>query len=424
MNFKEFGRVIEPAPEGGFPEFGKIVEPVSRARSLAGAPVKGAIKEVADIGEFFQRVPLPKGPFNPGKVREFAEEKFPTQEKAPEKFLERAGRLVPGALLGPGSAAVKGGQVLAGAALGEGLGALELPGWAQSIAESLPFFYSGGKKIPLKAPQKKLGEFLRKNGLSENEITPLLKTPEQINRWSGFARKGKKSRKLMDAIYAKSGKIYDSIIEESKNLPELSDRAMTNLSNEIDLLYRDMPDKYRKLIKQDITDFRNSRGGIEDVINLDKDVNAVIGAEQGGKAVLGRFKEPLKNAIKTVSPELSEDYQLAKDLYRTRANVKGSLVSPKDFDKFLDVGEAFGLAQGIANRDLGMIAKVIGAAGGRDLARELLINPRLQNKAVRIGEALKNNKLTLVEKFMREFKSDLEKENPMLASILTEANVR
>jgi hypothetical protein len=422
MSFKEFGTVVEKAPTS-FEEFGEKVEEPSRLRSLLSAFPKGVTKEIADIYELFQKVPLPKGEANPEAMRKFAEEKFPTQEKGPEKLLERAGRIAPGALLSPGGPLVKGAQIGAGALLGQGLEEGGAPTWVQAIAESLPFFFSGGKKIPLKPNQKKLGEFLRKNGLTENEITPLLKSPEQINRWSSYAEKGEKSRKLMEGIYQKTGNIYDSVLTQGKNLPPLADKEKTVLIKELHKIYDDMPDKYRKLIQQDLKDFlTKGRAGVEDIVNLDKDINAVIGAEHGGRAIIGQFKEPLQKAMQSISPEVAQDYQLAKEFYRTRQNVKGALLNRGEIDKFLDIGEAYGMAAGTVNRDLGLIAKTVGAIGGRKIAREMLINPRLQNISVRIGEALKKNKFTLADKYIKEFSKEIGKDDPELGFMIDDAS--
>lgn len=421
MSFKEFGTLVEKAP-ANFQEFGEKVEEPSRLRSLLSAFPKGVTKEVADIYELFQKVPLPKGEANPEAIRKFAEEKFPTQEKGAEKLLERAGRIAPGALLSPGGSLVKGAQIAGGAILGQGAEEAGLPSWAQAIAESLPFFYAGGKKIPLKQDQKRLGEFLRNQGLTEHEIAPLLKTPEQIATWSKFAEKGEKSRKLMESIYQKSGHIYDTIEQSAKGLPPISSQAAQDFLQEATKIMNSMPHKYRSLIKHDALDLIKGGGHFNDFTNFYRDVNAVIGAEHGGRAIVGQFKGPINKALKSISPQLAEDFSLATDLYRTRANVKGSILSRKQVDDFIDLGEIYGLASAVVNRDFGLMGKLLGIDLGRKMAREMLINPSLQNKSVRIGEALKKNKLTLAEKLMREFSQELSKDDPELASKISEIN--
>lgn len=415
-SFKEFGRIVEPTKHESFPEFGSVVEEIPKWKSLLNAPIKGALKEVGDISTFLQKVPLPKGPLRGEQINKFAEEKFPTREEEAENLLERGGRIIPGALLGPGGLAVKGGQVAAGALLGYGAEKLGFPSWVQSIAEGLPFFYSGGKKIPFKPSQKRLGEFLRKEGLTEHEIAPLINSPEKLELLSKYASKGKKSRQLFDSIYAKTGHLYDSIKSSGKNLPALDQNMKTQLLNDFSSIVKDLPHEYRQLVKHDLMDLvTKGRGGAEDLINFYQDVNTIIGPKQGGRAVVGRFKEPIIKGLNSINPELGEDFQLANELYKTRINVASHLLSKKDLDKVIDFGEAAALGAGIFNRDLGMIGKVIGLSGARKLAREMLINPRLQNLSTRIGEALRKNKYTLAEKYLTEFSDMIGKDDQELS---------
>lgn len=403
--------------------FAPVKEP-SRAKSLLHAPAAGAVERAGDIAGMIQSIApsfIPKGPLTKEKAYKYAKEKLPYLEKEPEKILKRAGGVATEALLSPGGLAAKAVQIPAGALLGHAAEKGGLPEWAQSIAEGLPFFYSGGKKIPLKANQKKLGEFLRKQGLTENEITPLLKTPEQINRWSTFASKGKKSRKLMESLYNKTGSIYDSVVSDAKSLPPLSNEAKESVLRSFTKIKDEMPNIHWELIEKDMKDFlTKGRAGAEDLINLDRDINAILGADRGAWDAVGRFKGPIKEALESISPKVAEDYGLAKEFYRSRSKVKGALVNPKDFDKFMDLGEAYGLAQGIFNRDMGMIAKVIGASGGRSIAREMLINPRLQNISVRMGESLKKNKLNLATKYLKEFSNTIREDDPELANQIDE----
>lgn len=410
MSVKEYGQIVQPAQQPGtFKEFGEVIQPLSRGKSLLHAPAAGAVERAGDIAGLFQKITpfLPKGPLTPESAQKYSQEHFPHFEKGPEKLLKRTGGLaLETALMAPSTLLRTGMSLpLIGAGLAEAGEELGAPEWAQSLLEGLPFFYRGGKKIPIKKGEKQFVDFLRKKGLTENEITPLLKSPEQVNRWSTYAHKGKKSRELMESIYSKTGNIYDTIIQEGKNLSPLSEAGRIKILNDFSKIADEIPHKYRQLIERDMKDFvSKGRAGAEDLINLDKDINAVLGMEgKGGHEAIGRFKGPIKEALNSISPELAQDYSLAKELYKTRFKVKGALINPKDFDRFMDMGEMYGLGVGLANRDMGMMAKVIGTAGARQIAREMLINPRLQNISGRIGEALKKNKLFLAEKYIREF---------------------
>lgn len=426
MNFKEYGSVIEENAHPSFKEYGKVVDEPSRARSLFNAPIRGAVEKTAGLMEFIaenpigraiRKIPTPQELFSGKeaekvkpweKIREFSEENLPIQEHDLEKYLERAGGLGLESLVTPGGPIVKAAKALGGAALGHGLEKVGAPAWAQAIAESAPFFYSGGKKIPLTKQQKGLGEFLRKQGLTENEIAPLLKTEQQLNTWSKWASKGPKSKELMEAIYQKSGGIYDSIVSEGKNLPALSSSSLSSMLSDIEKITKSMPTKYRNLIKGDLSELKNSRKGAEDLINFWTDINAVIGPEVGGKAIVGKLKDPLSKALSSISPELSSDFDLARKLYGTRANVSGHILNKRQLDELIDLGEAMQFGGAIANRDMGKIASLIGLTGARKIAREMIINPRLQNISVRIGEAIKKNKYALAEKLVLEFNDSIK----------------
>ena len=423
-DFPEFGKVIEENPQGSFPEFGKRVDEIPKWKSVANAYAKGAINKAGDIVELLQKLPLPKGPVKGSDIRDFAENHFLHGSGEAEKIASRAGGLTTESLLSPGGLVTKLVQIGAGTALGYGVSKArellpEIPEWTETLAETAPFLFSGKKTIPLKKSQKPFVDFLRKNGLSENEITPLIKTPQQLERWSKYASKGSKSKELMESIYHKTGNIYDSIEQTAKTLPSLNNQMKTQVLNDFTKILNSMPDKYRKLIKADLEDLVfKGRGGFEDFMNFYKDVNAVIGPEKGGRAIVGQFKEPIVKAMKSIDPALAEDFKLATDLYRTRSYVKGHLLSKQDFDKLMDIGEAFGLGAGIYNRDVGKIATVVGAIGARKIAREMLINPRIQNISVRIGEALRKNKYSLAEKYLTQFSDIIETKDPELASTI------
>jgi hypothetical protein len=218
----------------------------------------------------------------------------------------------------------------------------------------------------------------------------------------------------MEAIYQKTGNIYDDIVSQGKNLPPMDIGTKRQMIVEMSDVYKNMPHKFRNLIKQDVKDLLNSRGGFDDLMNFHKDINAVIGAERGGKAAVGLFKQPITKALESISPELASDFKITNQLYGTRKNVAGKILSRSQVDDLIDAGEAIQLGAGLINRDMGLIGKVLGIAGARQVAREMIINPRLQNISVRVGEAIKNNKFTLAEKYMREFAKEIGKDNQEL----------
>lgn len=90
----------------------KIKQP-SRAKSLISAPIKGLGKGLQTVNplDFFS-------PFSQEAGENILEQLLPTQDKEPEKFLERAGQLAPAAALGPEGLGMKALQTAGGALAG------------------------------------------------------------------------------------------------------------------------------------------------------------------------------------------------------------------------------------------------------------------------------------------------------------------
>lgn len=404
----------EVAQETQFDEFFTPVEEVSRKRSLLSAFPKGVIKGAQNISLLPNLGPVPQ------KLGLKLTEKFlPTQEKLPEELLERGGKL--GALLAGGEGSLPS-KLLRGAAgaLG-GQAVKELGGGeiAQDIAElgalSLPDM---AKSIPAKKAQERIVSFLRRKNFSENEIAPLLNKPEKLARFAKFASKGEKTNKLMRDVYQKFDNVYESIRGEGKNLPGLNSEQFSQFESDFNDKLDKIPKFFRRNIKEEIEDLLNSKMQFTDLMDFNQAINARIGAVQGGKAILGILKEPIGKAQKMISPELASDYKLANELYRKRIDVSKHLRT-KEIDDLIDIGELGILAGGIADQNVGLLTKAMTITGARKLARELLINPRLQNISLRMLSAIKRNKLAEVRKLYEIFRNEAIKKDKDFDELLT-----
>lgn len=378
----------------------------SRLRSLLSAFPKGFIKGMREAGSLS---PLSLGSSIPKKLGEKAtEEILPTQRKVTEEFLERTGKL--GAFLsgGEGSLASKGLRALAGAFAGQSLKQLDAPELVQDIAElssmSLPEL---SKNIPARASQKRVIDFLRRKGFTEREITPLIQSPEKLSRYASFAQRGRKTDRLMKDIYSRFDQVYEGIREQGKNLQSLPKENINSFLDDFQKSISEIRPRFRKLIQPDIEDLLNSDMKFNDFVDFFQDVNAVVKGQEGGKAVIGKLKQPILNAQRAINPELTEEFQLANELYGKRANVVKAL-KPNQIDSLLDMGETVGLAAGIADQNLNIIKKTLGSVGARHLAREMLINSKLQNLSNRMLNAFLQNKIPIALKLYNLFKKELE----------------
>lgn len=108
----------------------------TRAESLAKAPVKGFLKGLSETAESSPLIA--RGPVSHEMFQQLTNEVFKTQNKAPERFLERGGKIASYAI-GPGKAAsklVRGGLATVGGQLAQELGLSE---GTQSAIETAAF---------------------------------------------------------------------------------------------------------------------------------------------------------------------------------------------------------------------------------------------------------------------------------------------
>lgn len=422
MSFPEFGEVIEQAPENAsFPEFGEEIEPFSRFRSIISAPVKGAIKGAASQSKIspFHNV----GPISQEQGEELLERFLPTYEKPLEGFLERGGKIGASFLTGGTGGLIRKGVTSAiGALAGETtkqLGGGEL---AQEIAELSSMTAPDlAKSIPAQKVQKKVIDFLRNKGFTENEITPLLQSPKKLARFAKFSSKGEKTNKLMRDTYEKFDNVYSSIRNEAEKLPGLPYEKAFKFVEDFEDKLAKIPKFYKRQIKEEIEDLLSSEMKFTDFMDFEQAVNARIKGVQGGKAILGTLKKYTSKAKEDISPELAGDLSLANELYGKRIEVSNHLKT-KQIDDLIDLGEAATLIGGIADQNVGLLTKALGTVGARAVAREMLINPRLQNISLRMLNAVKKNKIPIAQKLYDIFRQELLKSDEEFGELVPEFN--
>lgn len=166
----------------------------SRSESLVSAPIKGLIKGAAKFS------PLPSSGPVPYKLGERLTEKFfPTHKgKAPEEILEFAGENIPTAFMGEGGLLKKGIQALSGGLAKKGAKELELPEWAQDIVGAAGMVVPGAlqaagtKALRPSAKQQSMVNFLKSEGLSDKDITPMMQDSKKVSWLSKLASKFEK----------------------------------------------------------------------------------------------------------------------------------------------------------------------------------------------------------------------------------------
>lgn len=119
----------------------------SRIKSLLSAGTKGLIRGASNVNPF-----LPRGPVPPQLQERIFEEALPSQEKPAERFVERAGELIPAAALGPEGLGAKAAQLGAATLAGHVAEQTGIGPTGQMIGEIVGFTFPGlAKSLGLKA---------------------------------------------------------------------------------------------------------------------------------------------------------------------------------------------------------------------------------------------------------------------------------
>lgn len=438
IQFEEIDTISKPnAPssqiELDFVPYDEEEKP-SKIRSLISAAPKGFIKEL--------RGQLEKSPFLGKKLKEMQkefpdlvksdedvqkllEEILPTQEGFAERALERGGRIAPYAALGGGSGiAGQAGQAIRSALagfLGEGAKELGAPSWAQALAELPAFGLPGlGKKISPTSKQKELVEGGRALGLSEEEIAPLIQS-EMKQKWlTKLAPKRGRTQEALSKSKKALGNIFSRLeqSEVAKNI--LPDEQASQVIQSIDKVLETLPKGVRDQISGDFNDLIKNPVSGETLINFWQDLNHYI---RKGETKLGILKGPITDAIEKISPQLGSDFRMTNQLYGKYGRMN-QLLKPTLVSDLMTAGRAVRTMLGITTGNFPLLIESVGESTAKRLAREMLINPRLQNLSKKMANALNANKISLSTQILNDYVKEIEKTDPEVADLLRDIDFK
>lgn len=360
---------------------------VSRLLSLLNALPKGLIKgaQQTSLLPNFGPVPAKLG-------MRLTEQFLPTQERVPEQVLERTGKILPSALIG-GNLASGAIRSLVGGALGEATekaGGGEL---AQTIAEASAFGLPGlGRKIIPTKGQEKLVDYARRAGLEEKHIAPLLPGPTKRGFFGKIAAKGGKTQNALQESKQSIGRAYDFVSRSPEAAQPLSQQASIKFLNDSSAIASKIPATIRKQLVDDARDLVNHGLTGENLINWYQDIGDKY---KIGREHLERLKQPIIEAMESVSPQMAEDFKLTNELFKRRLRASKTL-KPGLTSELMDLGELGKLAYSIMNFSMKGMSELLGLGGVRRFAREMLINPRLQNISQQMIKAANQNKMPIV----------------------------
>ena len=386
---------------------------VSRLRSIISAPLKGAYRIAGHaLGA------MPSG----GKTfDETLEDVFPTQEG---RFIE--GSLQRGAEIGTGGVAKGvGGVILSALAgiVGESINKIPfIPDWLKPYVETageiattgLPRF---GSKIRPTASQKPLVEGARKLGLKEKEIAPLIQSEKKVRTLAKTAGKRFRTQKAL----GKSKTALDKSLELMDAHPDIDrvlapGQADTTISSIEKKMVNKLNSSERGLIKDDFEILKNSPKSAKDFIKFFRDLNKQISTNPKSRKSLNLLKDDLIESVQKISPELGNTFNVTNKLYSNYSKIAQKLKPSWNEDIARTLGTGVGhVIVGSLFGNYAALGTIIGEQAAKNVAREMLINPRFQNLSRQIVHSLNSGKVGLATQLWDKLGKLMSKESPKLA---------
>ena len=337
---------------------------------------------------------------------------LPSREGFTENVAERAGEILPGMLFGGSGPQEILTRTLLGALSGETAKKYGAGNIGQTLAEAVPLAAPNimNPRLNPNASQREFVEFARRQGLTEQQIAPLLQEDTfATNVLSKFSPKGGRTRRALDSSRRGVNQSWENLRnrpEASTVLPQdVQDRLFRSLYNDLNQI----PAEVRNRIRQDLFDFMNSNRSMSDLTNLWGDINSQFSGQGNRLQIL---KGGILDALESVNPQFARDFELTNELSQRFRNInqrlRPSMVS--QIAEGISIAKApIQLGIGLLTGNATVLLELLGEVGGRNLARELLINPRAQNLSRKTLQAINENKLQLARTSWNSLKRELRK---------------
>lgn len=329
-----------------------------------------------------------------------------------EKTIERGAGILPYLLGGEAGLLAKAGRAGFSALLGQSTEELGGEGLAQAGAEILGLGAPGlRKKILPKKGQKEAVEMLRRRGLSEKQIAPLIPSERKSAVLGKVGTRNFRTAKAAKRTRDSLGNLYSQLAEEGEKLPILSSNRASLLESQLSEKLEKMPSSVRRAIQEDLSDLFKKPVKANDLMNFWQDINSQINWKTigGGKKRLNSLKSVLLQGMKDINPELARDFELTNNQF-SKFNKLYKNLKPESLDRWMALGELGALFGGFFKFGVKGAAAVIGADAARRLSSEMLINPRLQNLTTQMVTALNQNKVAIAKKIQEKMVEELKKE--------------
>ncbi len=371
QNVKEYGKTIAKGSVEGLSRLGGLMSPI---QDLHG-------KSYSDQLE---------------KQTESLDELLPTEDEGfGQKAIRRGLKEAPTAIAFPGSSASAGIRALLAGFAGQGAEELGLPEWAQSAAELTAYIGPDiTRKLLEKGKNADIIKEARRLGLSDEQITPLIQSEFKQKWLSKLSPKRGSTQSALENTKKGLSEAHEKIKHSSLAKKEISEIENGKLINSLKEKMDDIPSIVRDKIQKDYDQLLNNNITGKSIMKFWKDINSQFSSD---KKVLGILKDPLKKALKSISPELGKDFDTVNALHSKYYGIASKL-KPSIASDIVSGGEALGFLGSVLTGNMAFLSAILTEQAAKKLAQQMLINPRFQQLSKKTISAMNQNKFSLAKK--------------------------
>lgn len=334
---------------------------------------------------------------------------LPTDEGYIQSSIRRGLKEAPTMLASPGSTLATLPRSLLAGFMGEGAKELGAPEWAQTAAEITAYIGPDvTKKLIEKGSNKELIEAGRKLGLSDEALTPLLQSDFKQKWLSKLAPKRGATADALEKSKSGLSNVYTNIQQSPEALIAIPEEAKKRFMESMGKRLFTMPAEVRNRVKEDFRDLLASPITGETLMNFYSDVNHYLG---DNTKQLSLLKEPIKDALSAISPQMGKDFDIVNNLYSKYHKISSKL-QPSLASDIVNWVENLGLFGSVFNGNYHTMVGILGEKAARKLAQQMLINPRFQKLSQKMVVAFNQNKFGLAQKVTNDFKKEIAKFDP------------
>lgn len=384
--------------------------------------LKGSTEGISRLG----RMMGPTGDISGYREKERQEEQsetldelLPTDEGFTQKSLRRGLREAPSMLAFPGSKLATLPRSIAAGFAGQGAEDLGAPEWAQAAAELTAFISPDlTRKLLSSGSNKEIIDAARKLGMSDEALTPLLQSDFKQKWLSKLVPRRGKTESILRNTKKELGETYAKIQGSEEAAGKLSNEGSIKLINTIEDKLVKMPSSVRKKITTDLKDLINAPLTGENLINFYVDVNHATGQKSKQLSLL---KEPIKDALKEISPSLAKDLDTVNSLYSKYFPIAKRL-KPNIASDIVKAAETLGLLSSFAFGYYPGMLTIAGEKVVKKLSQKLLLSPHFQQLSGKMVVAMNENKYGLAKRISEQMINEIRKISPETADRLEQVN--